>query len=145
MSVLPASYRCPADKDPAFGALRREPRWTSSRKDAVSTAYAASSRVWFTISHGTLNEIYYPTIDRPQIRDMELLLTDGATFFHEEKRDLEYDFHYIDPKALAVRVVASDLQGRYTGAKEFISDPHHPVRLMNLKVSAAHAVLSHLR
>ena len=48
---------------------------------------------------------------------------------HEEKRDLEYDFHYIDPKALAVRVVANDLQGRYTVTKEFISDPHHPVVL----------------
>ncbi len=71
----------------------------------MSTAYAASSRVWFTVSHGTLNEIYYPTIDRPQTRDMELLFTDGETFVHEEKRDFEYDFHYIDADAPAVRVV----------------------------------------
>src|SRR5260370_16146245 len=141
MSVLPASYRCPADKDPAFGALRREPRWTSSRKDAVSTAYAASSRVWFTISHGTLNEIYYPTIDRPQTRDMELLFSDGETFFHEEKRDLEYDFHYIDSSAPAVRVTASDLKRRYTVTKEFISDPHHPVVLMNIKISGDQDIL----
>ena len=52
-------------------------------------AYSASSRIWYTISHGILNEIYYPTIDRPQTRDMEFLLTDGQTFVHEEKRDLE--------------------------------------------------------
>src|ERR1700688_4318025 len=122
MSVLATSYRWLDDNGPAFGARGLEQRWTSSRKDAVSTAYAASSRVWFTISHGTLNEIYYPTIDRPQIRDMELLITDGTPFFHEEKRDLEYDFHYVDPKALAVRVVAHDLQGRYTITKEFITD-----------------------
>ena len=52
-----------------------------------------SSRIWFTLSHGILNEIYYPTIDRPQTRDMEFLITDGETFFHEEKRDLdEHDF-----------------------------------------------------
>src|ERR1017187_3252271 len=50
------------DDGPAFGAPGVEPRWTSSQKDAVSTAYSASSRVWFTLSHGTLNEIYYPTI-----------------------------------------------------------------------------------
>jgi glucoamylase len=145
MSVLAASYRWLDDNGPAFGAPGLEPRWTSSRKDAVSTAYAASSRVWFTLSHGTLNEIYYPTIDRPQTRDMELLFTDGETFFHEEKRDLEYDFHYIDPKALAVRVVANDLKGRYTVTKEFISDPHHPVVLMNVKVSGDEAVLSRLK
>ena len=52
------------------------------------TAYAGSSRIWFTCSHGILNEIYHPTIDRPQVRDMEFLITDGETFAHEEKRDL---------------------------------------------------------
>jgi glucoamylase len=145
MTVLAPSYRWLDDDGPAFGAPGLPPRWTSSKKDAVSTAYAASSRVWFTISHGTLNEIYYPTIDRPQTRDMELLFTDGETFFHEEKRDLEYDFHYIDQRALAVRVVASDLQGRYTVTKEFISDPHHPVVLMNVKITGDEALLCRLK
>jgi glucoamylase len=111
----------------------------------VSTAYSASSRVWFTVSHGTLNEIYYPTIDRPQTRDMELLFTDGETFLHEEKRDFEYDFHYVDGDALAVRVAASDLDGRYTVTKEFITDPHHSVVLMNVKIAGDEAVLSRLR
>jgi glucoamylase len=111
----------------------------------VSTAYAASSRIWFTASHGTLNEIYYPTIDRPQTRDMELLFTDGETFCHEEKRDFEYDFHYIDEDALAFRVVANDLGGRYTVTKEFISDPHHPVVLMNVKIEGDEAILSRLK
>ena len=121
------------------------PRWTSSKKDAVCTAYAASSRVWFTLSHGTLNEIYYPTIDRPQTRDMELLFSDGESFVHEEKRDFEYDFHYIDDEALAVRVVASDLNGRYTVTKEFISDPHHPVVLMHVSLAGDEEVLSRLK
>ena len=130
---------------PAPGAPGVEPRWTSSKKDAVATAYAASSRVWFTLSHGTLNEIYYPTIDRPQTRDMELLFSDGETFFHEEKRDFEYDFHYIDENALAVRVVASDLNGRYTVTKEFITDPHHPVVLTNVKIEGDEELLSRLK
>ena len=145
MTVLSAAYRWLEDDGPAFGAPGVDPRWTSSEKDAVSTAYAASSRVWFTVSHGTLNEIYYPTIDRPQTRDMELLFSDGETFFHEEKRDLTYDFHYIDSSAPAVRVTASDLQGRYTVTKEFISDPHHPVVLMNVKISGDENILSRLK
>ncbi|MDE1154217.1 MAG: glucan 1,4-alpha-glucosidase, partial [Acidobacteriaceae bacterium] len=78
-------------------------------------------------------------------RDMELLFTDGETFVHEEKRDFEFDFHYIDKDALAVRVVASDLQGRYTVTKEFISDPHHPVVLMNVKIEGEEAVLNRLK
>ncbi|NYF79133.1 glycoside hydrolase family 15 protein [Granulicella arctica] len=145
MSDLAASYLWLDDQGPAFGSPGLKPRWTSSRKDSVSTAYAASSRVWFTLSHGTLNEIYYPTIDRPQTRDMELLFTDGETFFHEEKRNFTYDFQYIDPHAPAVRVSGSDPQGRYTVTKEFISDPHHPVVLMNVKVTGDEAVLSRLK
>ena len=133
------------DDGPAFGAPGLEPRWTSSQKDTVSTAYAASSRVWYTLSHGTLNEIYYPTIDRPQTRDMELLFTDGSTFFHEEKRDLKYSFEYLDPAAPAVRVSASEESGLYTVTKEFIADPHHPVVLMNVKITGDDELLSRMK
>jgi glucoamylase len=140
-----ADYHWLDDDGPAFGAPGVAPRWTSSKKDAVSTAYSASSRVWFTLSHGTLNEIYYPTIDRPQTRDMELLFTDGETFFHEEKRDLTYDFHYIDRDAPAVRVVGTDPQNRYTVTKEFISDPHNSVVLMNVKLTGDEEVLSRMK
>jgi glucoamylase len=145
MSILDGTYQWLDDDGAAFGAPGLEPRWTSSKKDTVSTAYASSSKIWFTASHGTLNEIYYPTIDRPQTRDMELLFTDEETFFHEEKRDFEYDFHYIDDDALAVRVVASDLGGRYTVTKEFITDPHHPVVLMNVSIEGDEAILSRLK
>ena len=140
-----ADYRWLDDDGAAFGSPGVEPRWTSSKKDAVSTAYSASSRVWFTVSHGTLNEVYFPTIDRPQTRDMELLFTDEETFFHEDKRDLDYDFHYVEPGTPAVRVSASDLDGRYTVTKEFISDPHHPVVLMHVKIAGEDAVLSRLK
>ena len=145
MTDLSTAYRWLDDQGHAFGAPGVVPRWTSSRKDAVSTAYAASSRVWFTLSHGTLNEIYYPTIDRPQTRDMELLFTDGETFFQEEKRTFNYDFAYIDPHAPCVRVSANDPKGRYTVTKEFISDPHHPVVLMNVKITGNEDVLSRLK
>jgi GH15 family glucan-1,4-alpha-glucosidase len=60
---------------------------TSSSREGVGTPHSTASCVWFTLSHGILNEIYYPTIDRPQIREMEFLIADGATFFHEKKRD----------------------------------------------------------
>ncbi len=144
-NAIAENYAWLNDDGPAFGAPGLPPKWTSSKKDAVSTAYSAASRIWFTSSHGTLNEIYYPTIDRPQTRDMELLFTDGESFVHEEKRDFEYDFHYIDKDALAFRVVASDLGGRYTVTKEFITDPHLPVVLMNVKITGEEEILSKLK
>ena len=53
-------------------------RWTSSAKSGVGTALSARSRVWFTISHGILNEIYYPRVDHACTRDFGLIVTDGA-------------------------------------------------------------------
>jgi glucoamylase len=144
MSEL-VDYHWLDDDGPAFGAPGVEPRWTSSKKDAVSTAYSASSRVWFTVSHGTLNEIYYPTIDRPQTRDMELLFTDGETFFHEEKRDLTYDFHYIHRDAPAVRVVGTEPQGRYTVTKQIVSDPHNSAVLMHVTITGDESVLARMK
>ncbi|HWG50929.1 MAG TPA: hypothetical protein VN669_14610, partial [Candidatus Acidoferrales bacterium] len=129
----------------AFGAPGLEPRWTSSAKDAVGTAYSASSSAWFTVSHGILNEIYYPTIDRPQTRDMEFLITDGETFFHEEKRDLEHEFAYIDSDALGVRIISRDREGRYSLTKEIISDPHHPVVLIHVRLEGKEDLLPRLK
>ncbi|MGA3035614.1 MAG: glycoside hydrolase family 15 protein [Terracidiphilus sp.] len=127
-------YRWLEQQGEAFGAPGLEPRWTSSLKDAVCTAYAASSRIWFTCSHGILNEIYFPTIDHPQTRDMGFLVSDGETFVHEEKRDLVSTFEYIDPEALGVRYVNSDRDGRYSLTKEIICDPHHGVVLQHVRL-----------
>jgi len=129
----------------APGAPGLEPRWTSSQKSVVGTAYSTSSKIWWTISHGTINEIYNPTIDRPQVRDLELLVTDGESFVHEEKRDLKHSFCYLAPDAPAVGIVNRDPAGRYTITKEIISDPHAPVLLMHVKFSGDAALLRKLK
>jgi len=73
-----------AVKSPAPGGPGLPPRWTRGAKDAVGTAYSTASRVWYTLAAGILTEVYYPTIDTPQIRDLQFLVTDGATFFHDD-------------------------------------------------------------
>jgi hypothetical protein len=42
-----------------FGAPGIEPRWTSSAKDGIATAYHSS--FWCTLSYGIVNEIYFPS------------------------------------------------------------------------------------
>ena len=138
-------YRWLDQQGEAFGAPGLEPRWTSSVKDAIGTSYAASSRVWFTCSHGILNEVYHPTIDRAQIRDMEFLVTDGETFAHEEKRDLLTTFEYIHPEALGVRYTNRDPDGRYALIKEIICDPHHSVVLQRVRIEGHEDLVPRLR
>jgi glucoamylase len=121
----------------AFGHPGILPKWTSSSKEGVGTAYSTSSRIWFTVSHGILNEVYYPTIDRPQIRDLQFLVTDGESFFHEEKRDLDSEIEYIERDTLGYSIVNSDPEGRYLIRKEIISDPHQPCVLTRARIEAS--------
>ncbi|HEX3435370.1 MAG TPA: glycoside hydrolase family 15 protein [Pseudacidobacterium sp.] len=145
MTVLTPQYKWIDGQGSAFGAPGLEPRWTSSAKDAVGTAYSSSSRAWYTVSHGILNEVYYPTIDRPQIRDMQLLITDEETFFHEERRNMRHEFEYIDADSLAVRVRNYDCEGRYTITKEIINDPHYPVVLTRVRIDGDADLLPRLK
>ena len=68
------------------GAPGREPRWTSSAKSGVGTSVTPQSQVWFTLSHGIVNEVYYPRLDQADIRDIGFIVTNGRDFFSEEKR-----------------------------------------------------------
>jgi glucoamylase len=138
-------YRWLDQQGEAFGSPGSEPRWTSSRKDTVGTAYSASSRIWFTCSHGILNEIYHPTIDRAQVRDMEFLITDGESFAHEEKRDLVSSFEYVHEETLGVRYVNRDPEGGYALIKEIICDPHRSVVLQHVRIEAPTDLLRRLK
>jgi glucoamylase len=118
----------------AFGAPGIEPRWTSSAKDGVGTAYNTGSSLWFTLSHGIVNEIYFPHVDTPNTRDLQFLITDGVTFCHEEKRDLIHEIVYPEENALLYRLTNSDRDGRYSIIKEILVDPHSPVLLIRTRV-----------
>ena len=61
------------------------PTWTSSAKDIVGCTLGPS-RLWFTIGFGIVNEVYYPRVDIPQIRDLGFIVADGAGFWVEVKR-----------------------------------------------------------
>jgi glucoamylase len=129
----------------AFGSPGIEPRWTQSIKDAIGTAYSSGSAVWFTVSAGVVNEIYYPTIDRPQIRDLQFLVTDGETFFHDTRRSHDSRLEPFPDRALGVRIMSSDREGRYRISKELITDPHQPTLLLRTLLEVDPAVVAKLR
>ena len=108
-------------------------RWTSSDKAGVGTALSALSRVWFTISHGILNEIYYPRVDQACIRDLGLLVTDGAGYFSEEKRDCHHRVTTLEDGVPAYRLTNTAIDGRYRIVKHVLSDPKRDVVLVSIR------------
>jgi glucoamylase len=77
-----------------------EPSWTSSAKDAIGCPLGAP-RLWFTLGHGVVNEVYYPRIDIPQIRDLGFIIADGRGFWAEVKRIATYDMRFLSAGAAA--------------------------------------------
>ncbi len=129
----------------AFGRPGIEPRWSRGDKQGVGTAYSGDSRIWFTLWRGILTEVYYPTVDRPQIRDLQYLVSDGEKFFHEEKRNLESRAERLSHDALGYRVTNSDPEGRYSITKEIIADPHLPCVLQATRLEGDPSFLRRLK
>ena len=138
------SWESNAPRD-AFGRPGIEPRWTHGGKEGVGTAYSTSSRVWFTVWNGVLTEVYYPNVDRPQLRDLQFLITDGQTFFHEEKRHLRSSFERLSDHTLGYRAINADPEGRYEIVKEIISDPHQCCVLQHVELRGDETFLGRLR
>jgi len=79
--ALPASVAGAAS---APGAPGQRTSWASSDKDGFGTSLGRTSRVWFTLSHAKLTEVYYPRLDVPSVRDLEIVVGDGRTFAERE-------------------------------------------------------------
>ena len=119
---------------PAPGYPGMDPRWTQSNKESIGTAYHTSCRLWYTLSHGIVNEIYYPCIDTPNTRDLQFLVTDGETFCHEERRHLDHEIHYPEKGTLLQKITNTDPGGRYRIVKEVLAEPHSSVLLIHARL-----------
>ncbi len=108
-------------------------RWTSSAKTGVGTAVSRDSRVWFTLSHGILNEIYYPRVDHACTRDLGFVVTDGQTYFSEEKRDARSETRQVAPGVPAYHIRNTAIDGRYRIEKEVLTDPWRDVVLQRVR------------
>jgi glucoamylase len=133
------------DRRQAFGRPGIQPRWTHGGKDGVGTAYAASSRIWFTLWNGIVTEVYYPTVDRPQLRDLQYLITDGKSFFQDEKRGLKSRLERLPDHGMGYRCTNSDPAGRYAIVKEVIADPHLACILQHTTLTGDESFLSQVR
>jgi glucoamylase len=109
------------------------PRWTSSAKTGVGSSLTLHSRVWFTISHGILDEVYYPRVDQACTRDLGLIVTDGSSYFSEEKRHCKFENLPIEPGIPVYELNNIARDGRYRIEKEILSDPYRSVVLQRIR------------
>jgi glucoamylase len=117
----------------AFGWPGIDARWTTSAKSGVGTALNPNSKIWYSISHGILNEIYYPQVDQACTRDLSLIVTDGKEFFSEEKCDTSHHIKHIANGVPGYHITNSCNYHHYRIEKEIISDPNRDTLLQRIK------------
>ncbi len=109
-----------------------EARWTSSAKDGVGSVLSPNSRVWFTVSHGILNEIYYPRVDQACTRDCGLIITDGEQMW-DEKRDLDHHVELMDRFVPAYNLTGTAPDLSFRIVKKIVTDPKRDVVLQRIR------------
>ena len=110
----------------AFGAPGIAPTWSSSDKDFV-TAALDGSRVWATIGHGIINEVYWPSTGQPQIRDLGFYLV-GKDGWIDLKRRRKYRLLTPGPALPALEIVHHG--DDYQLTLEILPDPLRDVLLV---------------
>jgi glucoamylase len=99
--------------------------------------------VWFTLSHGILNEIYHPRVDCACTRDLGLIVTDGASYFSEEKRDARSHVSLLVPGVPAFHLENTAADGRYRIEKDVLTDPTADVVLQRIHFHALDGALNY--
>jgi glucoamylase len=113
----------------AFGHPGIPPTWTSSAKDMVGCALGPA-RLWFTVGYGIVNEVYFPRVDVPQIRDLGFIVADGAGFWVEVKRLRSYRIEQPEAGVPALEIVHS--HRRFELRLRIAPDPKREVLLVEI-------------
>ncbi len=96
-----------------------------SRKDCLGTARNTTSKVWFTVAHGVLSDVYYPTADNTNVETLQYIVTDGSTFTDLQTRDTTYTVRELDEhsQALDCEVETTAKSGKYRIITDYLTDP----------------------
>src|SRR5579859_2230268 len=116
----------------AFGSPGLPPTWTSSAKDLVGCGLGPA-RLWFTSGFGVLNEVYFPRVDIPQIRDLGFLVADAQGFWVEVKRLKTYQTRLPQPGVPALEILHT--HPRFELRLRLAPDPLRDVMLVEVVLS----------
>ena len=100
-----------------------------ARKQDVATAIGETSRVWFTLARGRLDDVYYPRPDVPCVRALRVRVGDVD--------DEAMDHACVRPHDMVPLLVVETRNAPYEMTKETIADPRSDVVLQRVSWHSA--------
>ncbi|HEY0728523.1 MAG TPA: alpha-amylase family glycosyl hydrolase, partial [Pyrinomonadaceae bacterium] len=111
---------------------RLDSRWPTAAKNGFGTSVTLESKVWFTLANGVMTEVFYPTIDSPKVKRLQLHVhTDAGV--EKELHDTHHRMELPNPASLTFRQVNSAKSGEYTFTKTYVTDPQRDAVLIDVQ------------
>src|SRR5919205_575578 len=104
--------------------------WPTAAKNGFGTSTTLTSKVWFTLANGVMTEVFYPTLDVPNVQTLQLQVNIGGRV----ETELDDTLHRVEPNpsSLTFRQINSAKSGQYTITKTYITDPRANTVLIDL-------------
>jgi glucoamylase len=106
--------------------------WPTAAKNGFGTSNTLDSKVWFTLADGVMTEVFFPTLDVPNVQILQLQIAVGA----KVETEVDDTFHRIElpnPNSLTFRQVNTARNGQYTITKTYITDPRQNTVLIDVQ------------
>ena len=126
----------PREAGRAPGAPGDQSTWTTGAKQGIGTSATTRSKVWFSLVDGAMSEVYYPRVDVANVRDLQLVVTDGETFTDLESEATTQRTRLLDHSSLSYRQVDTDRDGRYRIVKTYTTDPARDSVVIDVRVES---------
>ncbi|QMU78639.1 hypothetical protein GXW83_25970 [Streptacidiphilus sp. PB12-B1b] len=142
---LSLTAAAPALAATATGGPGSTPYWNEDGGvQGFATALSASSKVWYTLADGALQNAYYPQTDQPDTYGLQYLVTDGSGFTDSETSATTHAVALADPTSLTWTQTNTATSGKYSITKTYVADPARSVVLVQTTFTNNTATPLHL-
>jgi glucoamylase len=93
------------------------------------------SHVWFTGAQGILTEIMWPSVDTPQVKESQFLVSDGSSFLFQEKTNSVTKVEWLAKGVPAYKITNSDSNGRFVIEKTIFTDPDRDTVIEHVRIT----------
>ncbi|HEU4934036.1 MAG TPA: glycoside hydrolase family 15 protein [Pyrinomonadaceae bacterium] len=122
-------------------AQDNDAHWATAAKNGFGTSTTLSSKVWFTLANGVMTEVFYPTLDLPNVQTLQVHVHTGERV-ETEIDDTIHRLELPNPAALTFRQINTAKSGAYTITKTYITDPRRNTVLIDIDIHSRNNLLA---
>src|SRR5678816_3128561 len=111
--------------------MAQDAHWATAAKNGFGTSNTLGSKVWFTLADGVMTEVFYPTLDTPNVQTLQFQVVTAGKI-ENEIDDTVHRIELPNPSSLTFRQINRAKSGAYTITKTYITDPRRNVVLIDV-------------